>query len=168
MAPDFTCLVIGDESAEFPAALHYAAWFVKANGGRLSVLRVVDVTTDHAHWVSVGEEIRAEAFEAAEDFVARIRAELAADVEIEADFLIREGESKAEIRRLIDEDTRIRLVVLASGSGGDGPGPLVSGLARGHGLAARAVPILVVPGTLTREELKELAAPAQPPEPPAA
>jgi hypothetical protein len=157
----FKFLVIADESPEFPVALAYAAARVKATAGALVILRIVDTATDNAHWVSVGEEMRAEALEAAEAVAVRLAAETWASTGVQPDIVIREGAPKGEIRRFIDEDEDIRVVVLAAGSGRDGPGPLVSSVAKGQSLGARPLPVLIVPGSLSPEEARALAAPGE-------
>jgi hypothetical protein len=79
---------------------------------------------------------------------------------------------KPELRKLIEQEHAIKLVVLASAHGPGGPGPLVVQLGKSSGLGPRPVPVIVVPGALTREEVRKLALPvavAAPPEyPPAA
>lgn len=155
----FKYLVIADDSAEFPAALAYAAHRVKVTTGALVILRIVDTATDNAHWVSVGEEMRAEALEAAEAMAERLAAETWADSGVQPEIVIREGETKTELRRFIDEDQDIRIVVLAAGVGRDGPGPLVSSVAKGQSFGARALPVLIVPGSLSRDEARTLAIP---------
>jgi nucleotide-binding universal stress UspA family protein len=155
----FKYLVVADDSAEFPVALAYAAQQVRVTGAALTILRIVDTVTDHAHWVSVGEEMRAEALEAAEALAERLAAETWAETGVQPEIVIREGESKVELRRFVDEDQEIRIVVLAAGVGRDGPGPLVSSVAKGQGFGGRAVPVLVVPGGLGKEEARRLATP---------
>ena len=155
----FKYLVIADDSAEFPTALAYAAHRVKVTTGALVILRIVDTVTDNAHWVSVGEEMRAEALEAAEAMAERLAAETWAETGVQPEIVIREGETRSELRRFIDDDHEIRIIVLAAGVGRDGPGPLVTSVAKGQGLGARALPVLIVPGSLSREEARALAVP---------
>ncbi|MDX2234607.1 MAG: universal stress protein [Hyphomonadaceae bacterium] len=155
----FKYLVIADDSAEFPVALAYAAHRVKVTTGALVILRIVDTATDNAHWVSVGEEMRAEALEMAEAMAERLAAETWASAGVQPEIVIREGDARAELRRFIDEDRDVRIVVLASGTGRDGPGPLVSSVAKGQGLGGRSVPVLIVPGTLSADEVRALAVP---------
>lgn len=155
----FKYLVIADDSPEFPVALTYASARVRATGSALVILRIVDTVTDNAHWVSVGEEMRAEALEAAEALAERLAGETWAESGVQAEVVIREGETKAELRRFLEEDADIRILVLAAGSGRDGPGPLVSSIAKGQSLGARAVPVLIVPGSLSREEARRLGSP---------
>lgn len=155
----FKYLVVADDSAEFPVALSYAAQRARVTGAALTILRIVDTSTDQSHWVSVGEEMRAEAMEAAEAMAERLAAETWAESGVQPDIVIREGERRAELRRFIDEDDEVRIVVLAAGAGRDGPGPLVSSVAKGQGLGGRAVAVLIVSGALSREEARRLATP---------
>lgn len=155
MSSAFKYLVIADETPECPAALLYAAWRARATGSRLLMLNVVEPVS-FQHWVSVGEEMRAEAREAAEALTARFAAELMGETGVEPEILIREGELRPEIRKVLEEDGDVKLIVLAAGAGRDGPGPLVASLAKG-GLGGRALPVLVVPGQLGREEIRALA-----------
>jgi hypothetical protein len=150
----FKYLVVADDSAEFPAALGYASQRAKVVGGQVVMLRVVDTLTDQAHWVAIGEEMRAEAREAAEALMARLAAEAWAASGVQPEIVIREGEAKTELKRLIDEDLEIRILVLASGV--REPGPLVSALVRGHGWGARPIPLLIVPGGLSPAEIARL------------
>lgn len=158
MSGAFKFLVIADESAEFPAALTYAALRARFSGSSVVMLRVVE-PTEPAEWVSVSEEIRRQAAEAAEALTQRFAAEVWAETGLTVEIVIREGDLKAEIKRLIEEDKAIKIVTLAAGGGQNGPGPLVSAMARGQGFGGRALPVLVVPGALSKEEIKALAEP---------
>ena len=64
-----------------------------------------------------------------------------------------------ELRKLLGHDASIKLVVLAAASGPGGPGPLVAQLGKREGLGPRPVPVLVVPGALSREDIRKLALP---------
>jgi nucleotide-binding universal stress UspA family protein len=75
---------------------------------------------------------------------------------VEPERMIRLGEPATEILDVIRDDEDIAFLVLAAGSGGDGPGPLVSAIA-GHGAAAFPVPVVIVPGGLSDEEIDALA-----------
>ena len=60
------------------------------------------------------------------------------------------------ITKLIKEDEDISFLVLAAGTGKEGPGPLVTTIA-GKAAATFPVPIVIVPGSLTDEEIDALA-----------
>ncbi len=158
MSGAFACLVVADESPEFPAALTYAALLAKATGWRLVMLRVIE-PTDPGPWASVTEEIRRQALDAAESLTQRFAAEVWAESGMSAEPVVREGDLKPEIRRLIEDEPSIKLIVLAAAAGAGGAGPLVSTLAKGQGLGGRALPVIVVPGALTLDEVRALALP---------
>ena len=154
----FACLVIADESEEFPDALVYAGLICKNTGWRLIILRVIE-PSDPAPWASITEEMRRQAWDAAESLTQRFAAEAWAECGVTAEPVLREGDLKPELRKLIGDDRSIKLVVLASAAGPGGPGPLVTQLGKSAGLGPRPVPVLVVPGALSREEIRSLALP---------
>lgn len=156
------CLVVADESAEFPAALTYAALLAKGAGWRLVMLRVVEPEAP-APWASVSEEIRRQAQSAAESLTQRFGAEIWAECGVTPEIVLREGDLRPELKKYLDEDAGVRLVVLAAAYGGGGPGPLVSAMGKGHGLSGRPVPVLVVPGALSKDEVRAQALAFQPP-----
>jgi nucleotide-binding universal stress UspA family protein len=160
------CLVIADESKEFPAALTYAGQLAKVNGWRLVMLRVIE-PSDPAPWASITEEMRRQALDAAESLTQRFAAEVWAECGVTAEPVLREGSAKQELKKLIDEDSSLKLVVLASAHGASSPGPLVQSLAKPQGLSTRHIPVMVIPATLSREEIRALAVPmpVAPPEP---
>jgi nucleotide-binding universal stress UspA family protein len=69
--------------------------------------------------------------------------------------VIREGDVSEEILKLIEEDEDISVLVLAAAADSEGPGPLVSSLGKTAG--SFPIPIAIVPGHLTDEELDAMA-----------
>ena len=65
--------------------------------------------------------------------------------------VIREGETAEEILKLIEEDEDIAILVLAAGTGKEGPGPLVASLSKTAG--DFPIPVAIVPGHLSDEDL---------------
>ena len=65
--------------------------------------------------------------------------------------VIREGETAKEMLKLIDEDEDIAILVLAAGTGKEGPGPLVTSLGKTAG--NYPIPVAIVPGHLSDEDL---------------
>lgn len=158
MSERFAVLVIADESEEFPDALIYGGLICRNTGWRLVMLRVIE-PSDPAPWASITEEMRRQAYDAAESLTQRFAAEAWAECGVTAEPVLREGDLKPELRKLIEEDVSIKLIVLASAHGPGGPGPLVTQLGKSAGLGPRPVPVLVVPGALSRDEIRALALP---------
>ena len=68
--------------------------------------------------------------------------------------VVRDGEKAEEILGLIEADEDIAILVLAAGTGKEGPGPLVSNL--GKTVANFPIPVAIVPGHLSDEDLDAL------------
>lgn len=144
-------LVIVDETDECQNAVFYAARHSARTGANVVMLTVAE-PPHNFEWVGVGEALREEAREKAMallDKAATVARE-AAGLEVEC--LFREGSRVDEIKKLIAEDEDIASLVLAAGLSKEGPGPLVSVLA-GKSASHFLIPIVIVPGTLTTEEL---------------
>ncbi len=71
--------------------------------------------------------------------------------------IVREGVKADEILKLIEEDEDLGVLVLGASKDPSGPGPLVSTLAGGRLAGTFPVPITVVPGHLSIEEILALA-----------
>jgi nucleotide-binding universal stress UspA family protein len=68
--------------------------------------------------------------------------------------VIREGDKAQEVLNLIEDDEDIAALVLAAATSKEGPGPLVSRLAKNAG--DFPIPVAIVPGHLSDEELDAL------------
>jgi nucleotide-binding universal stress UspA family protein len=147
-------LVVVDETAEHHLALHYAARRVAHTGGRLALLYVVE-PTEVQHWMSIEELAREERREAAEQLMQRLCEQIAPIAGAMPIVYIREGRPQDELLALIGEEPTISILVLAAGTGSAGPGPLVSFLT-GKTAARLRIPITIVPGGLTVEEIDAL------------
>ena len=75
------------------------------------------------------------------------------------EFIIKHAENvRTALREVISNDPDIKILVLAAAVGGRGPGPLVASLVKdGVKWGDRKVPVTLVPGDLTDEEITELA-----------
>ena len=71
--------------------------------------------------------------------------------------VIREGKMVEAILQQIDEDEDIAVLVLGASKEATGPGPLVSSLAAGATAGKFPIPITIVPGDLSLEEIQALA-----------
>lgn len=145
-------LVIVDESPECDRAVTFAAYRVRRTGGTVVLMSVID-TGDFQHFLGVEEVMRAEARDRAEDLLDARIARLASIGSIRTETVIREGRPAEEIERQILEDRSIAILVLAASTSGEGPGPLVTAfVSRGAG-SALPIPLTIVPGRMTDEEI---------------
>lgn len=144
-------LVVADDTAEMRVALRYAAQRARHTGGRVALFRAVE-PVEFQHWMGVGEIMQAEKREEAErllDTLSTNVVEIAGSIPA---IFLREGEMREELEALIDEEPSISILVLAAGTGKEGPGPLVTYLS-GKGVNRLRIPITIVPGALSDEEI---------------
>jgi nucleotide-binding universal stress UspA family protein len=147
-------LVVVDETPECDRAVYFAARRAGRVGADVVLLAIAE-PGDFEQWLGVSDVIKAEAAEE-----ARERAEAAADrirsvAGVEPEIVVHEGVPSEEIVALIEADEDISLLILAAGTGNDGPGPLVSSLA-GKSAGSFAVPIAIVPGHLSDRDIDTL------------
>ncbi len=151
-------LVIVDDSPEFDAALMFAARVANRTNGRLVFMYVIEPGS-FQHWIGV-EEIRREEEMSRARALFRLAQRKLTNIgcgDLDPEELICEGKKADEIVRTIEEDEDIAVLVLGASTSQEGPGPLVSSLATGKGAGSFPIPIYIVPGTLTAEEIVALA-----------
>ena len=151
-------LVIADDSPEFGAALRYACRRARSTGGHVALLRVIEPAV-FEHWSGVREEMERQELAEAEAVLQRLAEQVVAQMGTAPEFLIKHAENtKAAIRSVVAEDPEIKILILAAAVGGRGPGPLVASIAKeGVNWGSRKLPVTVVPGDLTDEEIADLA-----------
>jgi nucleotide-binding universal stress UspA family protein len=144
-------LVVIDDTPECDRAVYYASRRAARNSASLLMLRVVDLTDRNQQWLGVADIMRAEAQEAANEVLSRYAARSNGIAGITPERVIREGDPAREVLALIEDDEDISILVLAASVDGEGPGPLVASVAKSSG--AFPIPVTVVPGDLSDEEL---------------
>ncbi len=143
-------LVVVDESPEMPVALHYASRRAAHTGGKVALLRVIPREESHG-LASIAAMIREETQKEAEQLLQRLAQTVVDEGGSLPVVYIREGMPSEQVIDLVNSDPTISTLVLAAGTGPEGPGPLVSYLAS---RAARLrIPVTIVPGGLTREQI---------------
>lgn len=148
-------LVVVDDTPECRVALRYASLRAKHTGGGVTLLRVLE-PVDSAHWLAIGKLMEEEAREEAERLLHGLAAEVNEWAGVLPEYRIRQGRKLDEVLALLAEDPDIRALVLGASGSSEGPGPLVSKLA-GQMSGSLRVPVTVVPGNLSNEQLEELA-----------
>jgi len=147
-------LVVVDESEELKVALRYAARRAQHTGGRVALLYVIE-PTDLQHWGAVETLMREERREEAEALLQKLAAEVNALAGTMPVIYIREGRRRDELLALIDEEPGISILVLAAGTGTEGPGPLISALTGKFSGKVR-IPVTIVPGSLSEAQIDAL------------
>jgi nucleotide-binding universal stress UspA family protein len=144
-------LVVVDDTEECSRAVHWATKRAGRTKSIVMMLRVIETGDHDAQWLGVADIMRVEAMDAAKAMLnkAAEQAKKAAPVKVE--MVIREGTITEEIVNLIEEDADIGILVLAASTGKEGPGPLVSHLAKNAGNFP--IPVAIVPGHLSDDEI---------------
>lgn len=151
-------LVVVDETPECETALAFAASRAERTKGGLALIYVVE-PGDFQHWLGVEEIAREEGMNKAKAVFRLFGRKLKTMGfgKLEAEEIIREGDKAEEIVKLIEEDEDIAVLVLGASQDPSGPGPLVASLAAGKAVGEFPIPITIVPGDLTIDEVKGLA-----------
>jgi nucleotide-binding universal stress UspA family protein len=148
-------MVVVDDTPECSRAVHFAARRASRTGASMVMLAIVDPPDDF-EWIGVGEAMIEEAEEEAQKRLEEAAKDARSAAGVEPEQVILVGDKGAAISKLIEEDEDISFLVLAAGTNKDGPGPLVSTMT-GKTASSFAVPIVIVPGGLTDEEIDALA-----------
>lgn len=148
------CLVVVDDSAEGDRAVYYASrWAVRVGGG-VVMLRVIETEDRNQQWLGVADIMREEAEEIANAALDRASGRANGIAAITPERVIREGDPGEQILDVIDNDVDIAMLVLAASAGAEGPGPIITILAKTAGTFP--IPITVVPGNLSDIDLDAL------------
>lgn len=145
-------LVVIDKTPECRVALRFAARRAQHTGGRVSLLCVTRFE-DFQQWKGVEEIMLDEAHREAESLIfeaAKIVNELCG---LTPELNIEQGEPAEHLLALVRRDKDISILILALSAAKDGPGPLVSLFAG----TVQAIPVTIVPGNLSDEEVDALA-----------
>ncbi len=148
-------LVVVDDTEEMAVALRYACQRAANSGGRVAMLRVC-APVEFQHWQTVGDLMRQEQRESAWNLLERLHDQVVRNSGKEPLKYVREGEVVEQVLGLVNEEPSISILILGAAAGAEGPGPLVSNLTHrrvGH----LRVPVTVVPGTLTDEQIHAIA-----------
>ena len=148
-------LVVIDDTEECDRAVYWAATRAARTKSQIVMLRVLETAERNQQWLGVADIMQAEAMEAANAVLDKFAARVKKIAGAEPDRVIREGNTAEEIVRLIEEDDDIGILVLAAGTGKEGPGPLISNLAKT--VATFPIPVAIVPGQLNDDDLEAMA-----------
>ncbi|MGE3064837.1 MAG: universal stress protein [Hyphomicrobiaceae bacterium] len=150
-------MVIVDETPEVESALFYAAARMTHTSGKICLLYVIE--PDNQLWGGVRQVQLEEATNKAKALFRLFRRKLnsAGFEAVVTEDVIREGSHVEQIIAQINEDEDIAVLALGAAVDAKGPGPLVSALLAGSSAGNFPIPITIVPGDLTLEDIQALA-----------
>jgi nucleotide-binding universal stress UspA family protein len=152
MAQPRKFLVVVDKTPECQVALRFATRRAQHTGGRVTLMSPA-TPGEFQQWRGVEEIMKDEAHAEAEALL-HAAAKTVNDLSgIIPELVIPFGTMTDCLSRLIKDDKDISILVLASGTGKEGPGPLVAMFAS----AVQAIPVTIVPGNFTADQIDALA-----------
>ena len=146
-------LVVLDDSRECLSAMRFAAMRAMKTGGGVAILSVIP-PDEFNHWIGVSDLMREEARERIQAHFDVFAKWMRDSNKIDPDLIIREGEPIKEILGYVTDNPEVGVLVLGAGNDNSGPGPLVSQLSKNSG--SLPVPITIVPGNLSKEQLEAI------------
>ena len=146
-------LVVIDDGPEAEIALRFAARRAAKTGGGVEILSLLP-PQEFIAFGGVQATIEEEARLHAEGLVQAAAGTLFEESGIRPSLTIRDGEGPKVIREMIAADPQIAALVLGAASSG-APGALVAHFT-GADAGTLTVPIMIVPGSLTREQIDRL------------
>jgi nucleotide-binding universal stress UspA family protein len=144
-------LIILDDTPEMLNAMRYAAIRASKTGGGVEILAVIS-PEDFQHFMGVAEVMRAEAREKVEAHFQVFKDRMEKREGITPTLAIREGDRVEAVLEHIKSDPEIAVLVVGAGTDKNGPGPVVGALT-GRRMTDMRVPITIVPGAMTKEEI---------------
>ena len=156
MNDDRYILVIADDTEEMNIALDYACARSKKTGRKIIIatfIEPLDVLTTQG----VTEIMKNEAREESERILknaGKIVKELTGALPI---LYTREGEVISELKKLIEEEKNINVLVLAANSNEKekNPGPIINALVTKE-ISSLRIPVMIVPGSFSKEYISQI------------
>lgn len=148
-------LTIVDETPECQRAVRFAARRARRHGSHIVMLAIIE-PGEGQPWRGVGDLMQAEAEAEANQRLDSAAEIVRAEAGFEPERVILTGKPSEQVMLLIEKDEDIAVLLLAAGTGKEGPGPLVS-LIAGRIAANFPVPITIVPGGLAEVDFEALA-----------
>ncbi|MCA0400953.1 MAG: universal stress protein [Proteobacteria bacterium] len=148
-------LTIIDGTPECERAVLFAARRARRSGANVVMLAII-VPEPGQPWLGIGEMMQAEAEAEAEARFLRMAEIVRREAGFEPERSIRTGPPAEEVAAAIEADEDIAGLVLAAGTGKEGPGPLIAHIA-GRIAANFPVPVTIVPGGLSEADFGALA-----------
>lgn len=147
-------LVCVDARPQSRVAVRYACRRAENTGGSVSLLHVIE-PPEFQHWTAVGDVMENERRADAEQLLNDLAIEVNDWAGVRPELSVREGDIGEEILAQVSEDEEIDVLVVGAAAPGDRSFSLITFLAEkllGH----LAVPLVVVPGNLSDEQIANM------------
>ncbi|MGB1360789.1 MAG: universal stress protein [Alphaproteobacteria bacterium] len=149
-------LVLVDNSDEMTVALKFACLRANATGGHVTLAYIIEPSSGGENWLAISEIAKQEAEEEAKETIQKYVEQVQRHTGETPKIIMREGNVAEEFAKLISEEKSISIAVLAACATDANPGPVISYL-MGKGIGSFHVPITIVPGSITDDELEAIA-----------
>lgn len=136
------------------AAVAWAAHWCNRTGDGIVLFHVIE--PDHAMGFGVMQDLmRAEQWQAAERMLATFSSYAEKLTGRAPEHMVREGPLKETVREVLKSEPNLSLLVIAASHREAGPAPLIGYLASRMGSRVQ-VPMVLVPGSLTGDEIEKM------------
>ena len=147
-------LVCVDDSEECKIALKFACMRAKNTKGSVVLLYVIE-PQDLMHFVGVENIMKSEAYAKADEILKSLKSEVDINFGLNIECKIEKGHKFDKIVDFINQDDTISILVLGAAPEGKGTNDLVQRFSMALTTSIH-IPLTVVPGNLTDEELKRI------------
>ena len=147
-------LVCVDDSEECKIALKFACMRAKNTKGSVILLYVIE-PQDLMHFVGVENIMKSEAYAKADEILKSLKNEVDINFGLNIECKIEKGHKFDKIVDFINQDDTISILVLGAAPEGKGTNDLVQRFSMALTTSIH-IPLTVVPGNLTDEELKRI------------
>ena len=147
-------LVCVDDSEECKIALKFACMRAKNTKGAVVLLYVIE-PQDLMHFVGVENIMKSEAYAKADEILKSLKSEVDINFGLNIECKIEKGHKFDKIVDFINQDDTISILVLGAAPEGKGTNDLVQRFSMARTTSIH-IPLTVVPGNLTDEELKRI------------
>ena len=144
-------LAVFDGTDECKSAVRYAARRAQLNNANLLIVATVD-TAEFTYWLSVNSKMIDNIEKESKEMLKVLSKEIQSYSNVECSYIIEHGSKPDVVKRLIDENKTISLLVLASNKKDKNPGVLVETIS-GDGYS---IPVVVLPGNLNDDSIDKL------------
>jgi nucleotide-binding universal stress UspA family protein len=145
-------LAVFDGTDECKSAVRYASRRAQINSADLLIVATID-TVEFTYWLNVNSKMIDNIEKESKEMLSNLSKEIHSYSDINCDYIIEHGSKLEVVKKLIDDDQSISLLILASNKKDKKPGILVETIS-GIGYS---IPVVVLPGNLNDDSIDKLA-----------